>query len=95
MLFNTMLILLSYEFWKIKTLSPLHTSTHSAVLCSIQMKNIMRLLSFSWFFILVVKKTNLIFQLILGIAWTPVHQIADVKTNLIEDKFFAVSCNTC
>lgn len=58
------------------------------------MKNIMEKISFSGFLILVVKKRNLIFQLILGAAWAPVHQITVTKIAFIEDKSCAVSCNT-
>lgn len=53
----------------------------------------MRKLKISGFLILVIKKMNVIFQLILGVAWASVHQIVVVKTNFIEDKFFAASCN--
>lgn len=36
---------------------------------------------------------NLIFQLILGAAWAPVHQITVTNIAFIEEKSFAVSCN--
>lgn len=56
--------------------------------------NIMEKISFSGFLILVVKKMNLIFQLILGAAWAPVHQITVIKVAFLENKSFVVSCNT-
>lgn len=55
----------------------------------------MRKVSFSGFLILIIKKINLISQLIVGVAWVLEHQIKSVETNIIEDKFFAVFCNTC